>query len=60
MPSNSAILDNYILPGHWFPRAIHPFMNISLVFMFGRKAALHENDSDDDSEEQQDPILKDM
>lgn len=39
---------------------IHSFTNISLIFMFGRKAALCEDDSDDDLEGEEDSILRDM
>jgi hypothetical protein len=35
-------------------------MNISLVFLFGRKAAQHKADNDEEDEEDEDGLLKDM
>ena len=33
----STVLDPYLWAGHWFSRAVHLFMDISLVFLLGMK-----------------------
>jgi hypothetical protein len=53
----STVLDPYLRAGHWFPRAVHPFMNISLVFLLGMKGAQCEDDDDEDDD---DEVLKNM
>jgi hypothetical protein len=52
----STVLDLYLRAGHWFPHAVHPFLNISLVFLLGMKGAQCEDDDDDDDDE----VLKNM
>ena len=54
----STALDQYVRAGHRFPRIVHLFMNISLVFLFRMKGAQREDEDNDEDEDNE--VLKNM